>query len=241
MAQHREDALDLARVAGDAEPGGVVVGENVVEDLFAAHGLSGRGLGVGAVPELVELGEAVLDGVGREQGGNVRAAAAPVARVDADPLAEQLLDRRYKGVLGRQVQAAKGQVRRGCAPVHGARVVGAWRGHLLVCELRPPKVVGLGGLGNSGFGQVGICPRHGAVAVLFRPVTVPGWCSIVGLGGIVVALAMPGKVDYLVLSLGVGLLVQRVNIVLETLPLRLGAGRVKFCICIICAVDETKI
>lgn len=239
MAQDAEDALDLARVAGDADPGAVVVAEDVVEHDLAALGLRRRGLGERAVPQLVVLGEAVLELEPREHGFDVRLGGAPVAGVDADALAEELLDRRHE--LVGQVQAVEGEVCRRRAAVQRAGVERARRRHLLGCELALPEGVGLGRLRDSVGGEVRVRPGDSTVAILLGPVAVPSRGPVVGLSGVVVTLSVPGQVQDLVLDLGAGLLVQSVDVVLKALPLRLRALGIIFRIRRVRTVKESVV
>lgn len=62
VPEYIQQAADLSRVAGDADPGRVVIREDVIQNLLAARQLVVRGLPLGAAPELIALREALLEG-----------------------------------------------------------------------------------------------------------------------------------------------------------------------------------
>lgn len=172
MVQHREDGGNLARVAGDADPGVVVVGKDVVNDDPAAGDLVGCGLALVqvAAPQEVRLGEALLK---LEVGGigvDLRLGGAAVAGVDADALAEELLDGGLEGARARQVQAGKGDVGSLQASLEGRAVVGLEVRQLLLLEARLVVGVGLVCLDKAVGGQLRIRPDGSAVAILLAPV-----------------------------------------------------------------------
>lgn len=169
VVQHGEDGANLARVAGDAEPGVVVVGEDVVDDNLAAGDLVSRGLALvlGALPELVILGEARLELEVGSKSVDLSLGGAAVAGVDADALTEKLLDGGLEGV--RQLQAAKGELGRLEASSERRAVVRLKVGET-VGEARLEVGIGLCGLRNAVVGQLGVRPGSGAVAILLSPV-----------------------------------------------------------------------
>lgn len=172
VVEDGQDAANLARVAGDADPGVVVVGENIIEDNGVASHLASRSLALAdaAAPQLVLLGEALLKGKLRGNGGNVGFVGAAVAGVDGDALAEQLLDDGSKGPGGREGEVGEGALGGLDATGEGRRVVGLEVGHAVLLEARPEEGVGLGSLGVALGGQLGVGPDGGAVAVELSPV-----------------------------------------------------------------------
>jgi hypothetical protein len=87
-------------VAGDANPGVVVVRKDVVNRLLGTGDLVSRRLALVlfAAPQQVLLGEASLELKVGSVGVNLRLGGAAVAGVDADALAKQLLDDGFEGV-----------------------------------------------------------------------------------------------------------------------------------------------
>lgn len=65
--------------------------------------------------------------------------------------------------------------------------------------------------------RVGPCDC--AVSVLLRVVAVPGWCSVIGFRGIVIAFTMAAHVQELVLRVTGRLMIQFGELVLKSLPL----------------------
>jgi len=63
------------------------------------------------------------------------------------------------------------------------------------------------------FGEFGIGPGDGAVAVKFRPVAVPGWGAEIRLGGVVEAFTVAAEEEECVLLVFRGLLFQRGDVV----------------------------
>lgn len=112
MVQHSQNAANFARVAGDADPGVVVMRKNVVNDNLATCNLVGRSLALVlvAAPQQVVLGKALLK---QEMGRicvDLSLGRAAVAGVDADALAEKLLDGGLEGMRVRQVESGKGDI-----------------------------------------------------------------------------------------------------------------------------------
>lgn len=112
MVQHSQNAANFARVAGDAGPGVVVMRKDVVNDNLAACNLMGRSLALVlvAAPQQVVLGKALLK---QEMGRicvDLSLGRAAVAGVDADALAEKLLDGGLEGMRVRQVESGKGDI-----------------------------------------------------------------------------------------------------------------------------------
>lgn len=100
VVEHGENGANLARVAGDANPGVVVVRKDVVNRLLGTGDLVSRRLALVlfAAPQQVLLGEASLELKVGSVGVNLRLGGAAVAGVDADALAKQLLDDGFEGV-----------------------------------------------------------------------------------------------------------------------------------------------
>lgn len=165
VSQDTQDRRDLAGVAGHTDKG-ILLAASSEEDLAQRGGradiLRSAGLSGNAVPELVVLGETALDAPGGEQVLDVGLAAAVVAGVDADALAEKLLDQRLEGgsAVG-QVQAVEGVV----GGLEGAGqwgdVVVVWSVDALLVDLLLPEVVGDEGLVDAVGGQGGIVPGCG--------------------------------------------------------------------------------
>jgi hypothetical protein len=114
VSKNTQDGRNLAGVASHTDKGfllGAFREENLTQRGSAADVLSSAGLGGNSIPQLVVLGETILDGPAREQVLDVALAAAVVAGVDADALAEEFLDQgsEFRGVVG-QVQAVEGVV-----------------------------------------------------------------------------------------------------------------------------------
>jgi len=109
VVQDGQNAGNLARVARDAYPDLVVVGEEIVHDHFAARHLVLRRLALVlvAVPQLVVLRKALLEaevgGVGVDPG----LGGTAVAGMDADGLTEELLDDGPEGFVGGRGRLAK--------------------------------------------------------------------------------------------------------------------------------------
>lgn len=119
MPEYIQQAADLSRVAGDADPGRVVIREDVIQNLLAARQLVVRGLPLGAAPELIALREALLEGEVGNGRMDVRLARAAIACMDADAFAKELLDDRLeRSVMGR-LNTAESQLSRGSASGQG--------------------------------------------------------------------------------------------------------------------------
>ena len=100
MANDTQDRRDLARVGSHAHKGlllGAAREEHVAQRVRTTNVLGTVGLCGDAVPQLVVLGEALLDAPARELLLDKGFAAAVVAGVDADALAEELLDLGLEG------------------------------------------------------------------------------------------------------------------------------------------------
>lgn len=100
VANDTQDRRDLARVGSHAHKGlllGAAREEHVAQRGRTTNVLGTAGLGGDAVPQLVVLGEALLDAPARELLLDVGLAAAVVAGVDADALAEEFLDLGLEG------------------------------------------------------------------------------------------------------------------------------------------------
>lgn len=251
VVQDAEDAGNLARVAGQADPGAGVVGEDVVNDLAAAGALAVAGLALalgGAAPELVGLGEALLEAEVGEHAGNGGLVGAAIAGVDGDALAEELLDDGGEGEGGGRGQVAKGGLGSLSAAGERGAVVGLKGGHAALLPAVLEEGVCLVGLDEALVGELGVGPGGGAVAVELGPVAlqsetigsakrseergemaettyVPGRSAIVGLGGVVEALAVAAHDHDLVSHIAVlaAAVVEIRDPAGEALPLGLGA------------------
>lgn len=255
MTKHPQEAADLATVRGDGDPSVIVVGENVVNDRFRASILSSRGLGHDTRPELVLLSEASLDVEVREQVLDVGLAVAAVACVSRDTLAEKLLDSGDEWVVVRKLQVRECDVGGAQAASQRRGVVGLWVRDVLGRDLFLPVRVRDLSLLEAVLGEIGVGPYCGAVAVQLGPVAlrsrqrhvdlnlmdlltyVPSWCAIVALSSIMETLSMTAHKQDLVHRIKVGISVQRVHDLSESLPLSSISGartRVRL-------VDETKV
>lgn len=241
VVERRQQLANLTRVASDADPGGVVAGEDVVKHVLAAGQLVLGGLALDAGPQLVALGEALLEAEPGAEGADVRLVGAVVARVDADALAERLLDDGQEAVRAREGQVGKRLARGDDAAGQRRRVVRLKVGHAVLLEARLKVGVGLVGLLQAGVGQERIFPVRGAVAGLLGPVAlrsvnsldaeiadrkethVPGRSAVVGLGGVVPALTVTTHDEHLILGVLGRLSVKLVDILLEAFPLGLVA------------------
>jgi hypothetical protein len=174
VSQNTQYRRNLAGVASHTNKGlllGALREENLTQRGSTASVLSSAGLGGDAVPQLVVLGETLLDGPAGEQVLDVALAAAVVAGVDADALAEELLDQgsELRGIVG-QVQAVEGVVGglEGAGQRGGEVVV--WGVDVLLVDLLLPEVVGDERLVDAVGGQGSVVPGGGAVAVELGPV-----------------------------------------------------------------------
>lgn len=239
MAQDTEEGADLAGVAGDGDEqillfllvveAGAFRRRVGTEDgpvpQLVQHGeracvLGRTGLGGHAVPELVALGEARLDAVGREGPLDDGLVAAAIARVDGDVFAQLL---KHDGRVSRRHGA-----RRPAQPVKRRRnglqaaceradVEEVRRMDLLLVDQLLPKVVRDLGLRDPVDRQLGVGPGCRAVAVQFGPVAlkpvstfavfqkggesyVPGWRAVEGLCRIVPTFSMASQEEDLILD-----------------------------------------
>ena len=87
--------------------GAAVRREDVVQDLLGADVLVDIGFAVESHPQLVILREPRLDLVTWEKTFDIRLAAAPIARVSADALAEIFFYLRYERVFDRKIEAGE--------------------------------------------------------------------------------------------------------------------------------------
>lgn len=158
-------------MACDAQPRLVVAPEDVVQHRFRSRVLGVARLALVAAPELVVFREPGLEFERREGRGDVGLVGAPVAGVYCHALAEAFLDDGDEGVLvGRDGDVAKGDVGGVAAANQGAGVVRLEIGHLLGRVAVLEVGVCLEGFVCAGWGQEGIGPAGGGVAVLFGPV-----------------------------------------------------------------------
>jgi hypothetical protein len=167
-----------------------------------------------ATHELIVLRERRLKRPGRVHGGDLGLLGALVARVEADRLAEVLLDERRQaaGLLGIEQEVAPGanttckqtdvsegppvrgvhtggadvpgDIQRRRAPPHRARVQHLRQRDPALDLLLPRLVVDLG-LVNALWRERCVVPRVVAVARLERPVAVPGGRAVERLGLVV--------------------------------------------------------
>ena len=147
---------------------------------------------VQGLPQRVVLGEAVLKRICREGSVNVGLAAAAVARVPADGLAEEFLDIRHEGVEGWQGEAREGEVGGREAARERGGVVALRRGDLLLGNLLLPERVDGERLLHAERRQARVRPGRRRVAVLFRPKAVPPGRAVVRLRRVVVPFAVAG-------------------------------------------------
>lgn len=173
VVQRGEQLGDLARVARDAEPRLVVGAEHIVEDLLRARRLRVVRLALVRAPQLVLLGEALLELELGEHVLDVRPVRAPVARVHRHALAEALLDDRHERPVLGDLDVAKRHVGGDGAARQRARVVRLEVRHVLrrvqLLEVR----VRLERLDVTGGREVRVRPRRGAISVLLGPVALP--------------------------------------------------------------------
>ena len=201
-----------------------------------------------APPEPVALREALLEPEPREQRGDVGPPGARVAGAGADALAEALAHRRREGPPQQSWvavrEAAERQVRRRRAPRQRAGVERLRRRLPLHRQLPRPEVRRLLRLRDPRLRQVRVPPRDRLVAVQQTPVAlrrspisslatyleavraargtyIPGGRPEVIFGRVVEPLAVPRHEQDLVLGVLVGIPVQSVDVMFETLPQRL--------------------
>jgi hypothetical protein len=207
-------------MAGDGQPRMWIRGEDLIQHRLAPHILIQWRLTQQRLPQQVLLREPRLDRIPREAVVDVRAVAPAVARVAADALAEQLLHERDERAVPRQRQLREGDVGRLQTAREGRRVVRLRERDLLQRDARGPEVGGDLRLRDPGGVEVRVGPDDGAVAVLLGPVAVPGGRAVVRLGSVVVALAVAAHEQHFVVHVAPAVAVQRVDVVLEALPLR---------------------
>lgn len=190
VSKDTQDRGNLAGVASHTHKGlllGALCEENLTQSGSTASVLSSAGLGHDSVPQLVVLGETLIEGPAGEQVLDVALAAAVVAGVDADTLAEELLDQgsELRGVVG-QVQAVEGVVGalEGAGQRGGKVVVGGV--DVLLVDLLLPEVVCDERLVDAVGGQGSVVPGGGAVAVELGPVALD-W------GGVMVSRVVCGR------------------------------------------------
>ena len=99
----------------------------------------------------------------------------------ADALAEELFDDGDEGVARGKSEVGEGEERGGEAAGQWAGVVSLGRWSFLDAELGGPEVVGDQGLRCAGWGEAGVGPADGAVAVEEGPVAL--WSLLAGLDG----------------------------------------------------------
>ena len=221
--------------------GTAVGGEDAVKGPLGPDVLICVGLAVESHPELIVLGEAGLDPVGREKIADVALAAASVACMSADPFAEILLDLGYERVPDRQIKAAEGVICRLKTPRQGTGVVALGGGNPLIRDFRRPEFVDRQSLGDPQWRQVGVGPGDGAVPVQLGIVAVPRGRAVVSLRVVVVSVAVSAHVEQLVLGAARSLAVELGDLMLEALPLGQVVVRMEGGVGWICAVDEAEI
>lgn len=123
-------------MAGDADPGVVIVRKDIVHYGLATCDLMGRGLALVLVtsPQQVVLRKALLKQEMRRECVDLSLGRAAVAGVDADALTEELLDSGLEGVRVRQVEGGKGNIGRLNASLERRAVVGLKVRQLLLFE-----------------------------------------------------------------------------------------------------------
>src|SRR3954468_14816371 len=100
-------------MARDGDISAAIAQENIVEHLLRANVLVCVRFAVQSLPERIILGKPVLERAGWESSMDVGLAAAAIAGMAADRLAEKFLHFGNERVERRQVKAEEGQVRRG--------------------------------------------------------------------------------------------------------------------------------
>ena len=121
--------------------GAAIRREDVVQDLLGADVLVDIGFAVESHPQLVILREPGLDPVTGEKTFDIRLAAAPIARVSTDALAEVFFYLRYEGISSRQIEAVERVIGRLETSRQRTGVEGLGRRDLLVLDLGRPEVV----------------------------------------------------------------------------------------------------
>lgn len=102
MTEHSQHAGYLAGVGSYGNPSVIVITEDRVQGDLRSFVLTITGLACDTVPVWIDFREAFFDVPVWEEVVDVRLAASPITSVQADVLAEELLDSRYERiVLGR--------------------------------------------------------------------------------------------------------------------------------------------
>ena len=192
MSQHPQNTRNLPTMARHTDPRTRIGHKNLIQHRLTAHRLRAARLGRHPIPQLIARGKARLEAPAGHGIANDGARAAPIARVDADALAQAVLDRRHERLRRRQqrAQPRERDVGRLQTPEEGRGVVGLGRGDLFDAQGVCPEVGGRLGLRDARRVEVCVRPGCAAVAVDFGPVAVPGGRAVEGLGGVVVAFAV---------------------------------------------------
>jgi hypothetical protein len=161
---------NLARVAGNADPNGIVAGENIIENLLTASQLMLTSLTLLASPKLVLLRKALLELDLGGQGLDVGLAGAVIAGADANTLTKPLLDDGLKAVGLGKLQALEGLVGSNDAAGQRRGVVRLEVGHTLVLESGLEVGIGLVGFAKTRGSEKGVFPDGSAITRLLAPV-----------------------------------------------------------------------
>lgn len=161
---------NLTRVAGNANPNGVVAGKYIVEDLLATGQLMLTSLTLLSSPKLVLVREALLELDLGGQGLDITLARAVVTGADANTLTKPLLDDGLKTVGLGELQALEGLV--GSDNTAGQRrgVVRLEVRHTLMLESGLEVGVGLVGFAETCGSEKGVLPDGSTIARLLAPV-----------------------------------------------------------------------
>lgn len=149
--------------------------ENLSQCLGTANILRATSLSRHAIPQLILLGEPMLNRPVREQVVDVAATTAVVTGVDADSFAEEFLDGRleFRAVLG-QVQVPESYVGGLQSACQWADIVLVWGVDSLFIYLLLPELICYERLGDTAGGEGRVCPACCAITAEFGPVALNG-------------------------------------------------------------------
>ncbi len=172
-------------MTGEGEERMFIMHENVLQKLLRTSIMLLVSLAMVGLPEYIFLDKPGLDIPLRNSVMDHTPTTALVAGMYAHDFPHELLDKRLERSVCGEVEAGVRQV--GCleTAVHGAGVVRLGSGHLSFVELVLQESVIVLGLMFTFLRQVCVKPVELAVAVEFRPVVVPGFCAVFGLGDVV--------------------------------------------------------
>ena len=168
MTQDPQNGRNLPRVRSDRNKGLLLTRaeEDLSQGLRTSNILRTTRFRHHTIPQLVLLGEALLNRPRGEQVMNIATTAPVVTSVDADSLPEKLLDSRleFRAPLG-QMQARECQVGSLQGASQGTNVVVIGSVDALVVNLFLPESVCAQGLGNTILCERGIGPGCRTIAV----------------------------------------------------------------------------